>query len=173
MITVTPNLAQHSAATVQAAETSYALNTLAELFDWSKGAAQKNSARITSTNLPRIEPKMQCQEPGSVTISFAPAKVTANAQADVSTDIPVDIFTRVNRLLDAAMECPKRVPAILAGQARQLNARQFAKLMSAVEETGSNWTESEKYFVFTYPSGTVGSVWLGGCEVYNSIWKNY
>jgi hypothetical protein len=54
-----------------------------------------------------------------------------------------------------------------------LNAFEFAKLMSAVEETGSNWTESEKYFVFTYSSGSVGSVWLGGCEVYNSIWKNY
>lgn len=160
MITATPNFAtQYSVAAVQASETSYALNTLAEMFDWSKGAAQKNSARITANNLPSVQPVA----PKEKVVAVSP-----NASANGSTDV----FTRVSRLLDAARECPARVPAILAGQARQLNAFEFAKLMSAVEETGSNWTESEKYFVFTYPSGSVGSVWLGGTEVYNSIWKN-
>ncbi len=161
MTTVNPNLAsQHSAFTVQASETSFALNTLAEMFDWSKGAAQKNSARITATNLPIIP-------------SIARNETADAVSAQVSADVSPDVFTRVSRLLDAARDCPARVPAILASHARQLNALEFAKLMSAVEETGSNWSESEKYFVFTYPSGSVGSVWLGGSEVYNSIWKNY
>lgn len=164
MTTVTPTFAHilaPSVAAIQASETSFALNSLAEMFDWSKGAAQKNSARITASNLPAIEPL--------VAQTAIPALVSKKA----SEDVPADIFTRVGRLLDAARDCPARVPALLGSQAQQLNAFQFAKLMSAVEETGNNWSESEKYFVFVYPSGSVGSVWLGGCEVYNSIWKNF
>lgn len=163
MTTVTPlaHSCTPAAATIQASETSFALNTLAEMFDWSKGAAQKNSARITANSLPAVQPAVELK---SNTDAVSPKK---------SDEIPEDIFTRVSRLLDAARDCPARVPALLGSQAKQLNAFEFAKLMSTVEETGNNWGQSERYFVFTYPSGSVGSVWLGGSEVYNSIWKNF
>ncbi len=165
MTPVSPSLAlplSSHAASVQASDTSYALNTLAEMFDWSKGAAQKNSARITATNLPKLE---------------AATKEKVHQREDIASmkevsEPPADIFTRVSQLLEAASNNPSRVPALLARQAKQLNAFEFAKLMSTAEETGSNWGESERYFVFVYPSGSVGSVWLGGVEVYNSIWKN-
>ncbi len=173
MTPVTPSLAlplSSNVTCVQASDTSYALNTLSEMFDWSKGSAQKNSARITATNLPGIETAAG-KNVHQHTASFI-SSATASDFTKTSADAPADIFTRVNQLLEAASNNPTRVPALLARQAKQLNAFEFAKLMSAAEETGSNWTQSEKYFVFAYPSGSVGSVWLGGIEVYNSIWKN-
>lgn len=171
MTPVTPSLAHplSNVAAVQASDTSFALNTLAEMFDWSKGASQKNSARITATNLPKLE----ASEKGNVhlqTTTSSPASVAVSAKE--TADAPADIFTRVSQLLEAASNNPSRVPALLARQSKQLNAFEFAKLMSAAEEMGSNWGESERYFVFVYPSGSVGSVWLGGIEVFNSIWKN-
>ncbi len=170
MTLVSPSLALPllpQVSSVQASDTSYALNTLAEMFDWSKGAAQKNSARITATNLPKLE-ALETQRVQTTATSLAGATVSTKEPAGV----PADIFTRVSQLLEAAANSPARVPALLARQSKQLNAFEFAKLMSATEETGSNWSESDKYFVFVYPSGSVGSVWLGGIEVYNSIWKN-
>jgi len=65
------------------------------------------------------------------------------------------------------------VPELLAKEAKALNAFEFAKLMIAVEERGGVWTEEQRFYVFSYASGSVGSVWLNGIEVYNSIWKNY
>ncbi len=168
MTPVTPSLALplSNVAVIQASDTSFALNTLAEMFDWSKGASQKNSARITATKLPKLEAANI--HPQTTTSSLALVAVSAKETADATADI----FTRVSQLLEAASNNPGRVPALLARQSKQLNAFEFAKLMSAAEEMGSNWGESERYFVFVYPSGSVGSVWLGGIEVFNSIWKN-
>lgn len=174
MTLVTPSLvnsASPNVAAVHASGTSYALNTLAEMFDWSKGAAQKNSARITANNLQSVAPALKAD--GQLQVAELPNVPSAPEKARTPVDSSADTYTRASLLLEAASKNPSTVPALLARQGKQLNAFEFATLMHAVEEAGNNWSDSEKYFVFTYPSGSVGSVWLGGIEVFNSIWKNY
>ena len=163
---VTPTFANSIGAgspAVQAADVSFALTSMQSMFDWSKGATQKNSARITHTGLPKAAEDVSCQsEPKSSRTEVEFADRFANA----------DLSTKVFLFLEVAQVCPKRVPELIAREARQLNAVEFAKLMSAMEESGGQWG-TERYFVFNYASGSVGSVWLAGIEVYNSIWKNY
>lgn len=166
MTPVTPPFAhqnQPGPAAVQAADVSFALTSMQSMFDWSKGAAKKNSARITFTGLPKtaefgtadIEPKSSKTQ-----VEFADRFASA------------DLSTKVFLFLEAAQVCQKRVPELIAREARHLNAVEFAGLMSAIEESGGLWG-AERYFVFRHASGSVGSVWLAGTEVYNSIWKNY
>jgi hypothetical protein len=164
MTPVTPSLA-YSAHTnfVQASQVSFALTSRDSMFDWSKGAAKKNATRITVTNLPSLPSP-------STTLESAKSKIeTEFADRFSGADLPTKVFL----FLQAANEHLDKVPELLAREARQLNAVEFAQLMSAIQESGSLWSEAGSYSVFNYSSGSVGCVWLGGCEVYNSIWKNY
>ncbi|MBX9950980.1 MAG: hypothetical protein K2Y39_17550 [Candidatus Obscuribacterales bacterium] len=83
-----------------------------------------------------------------------------------------DMLVKVRAIWEAARLCKFRVPDILQKESRNLNSFEFAALMLSVEEHGLFWFESERFFVFCNPSGNVSSVWLGGSEVYNSIWNN-
>ncbi len=164
MTLVSPSLAQSAAlisSSVESSGTPYALNTLSVMFDWSKGAAKKNSGRITITNLPKLDAKTATE----VNIW---QELAAN-DGFFGADPP----TRAAALIEAASSNKSKVPELIAREAKFLNSVEFANLMLEVEEQGSVWSDSGRYFVFTYPSGSVGSIWLDGVEVYNSIWKNF
>jgi hypothetical protein len=136
-----------------------ALNSL-EQFDWSKGAGKKNAARITVTNLPKVEPVVDLE------VEFW------RELASCESSFGADLSTKAQALVDSAGKNKSEVPELLAREARFLNTREFAELMKSVEETSQGWGQPAKFYVFTYKSGTVGSVWLDGQQVYNSIWKN-
>ena len=166
MTPVTPTFAHKvpaGPAAVQAADVSFALTSMQSMFDWSKGAAKKNSARITFTGLPKaaqVAPGDIEPQSSKTDVEFAERFASA------------DLSTKVFLFLEAAQVCRKRVPELIATEARQLNAVEFARLMFAIEESGWLWG-AERYFVFRHASGSIGSVWLAGTEVYNSIWKNF
>lgn len=157
MTPVTPSFA-HS---VQASAANYSVSSAQTIFDWSKGAAQKNSARITATKLPGCPKPADKPQDSKITSELSLAERISGA----------DFATKVFLLLQAAGAHQDKVPALLANEAKQMNAVEFAELMSALED-GGLWSDFDRYFVFKYASGSVGSVWLGGCEVYNSFWKN-
>lgn len=83
-----------------------------------------------------------------------------------------DRLAKVRTIWEAARNSKFKVPELLAAEARSLTAFDFSALMLTVEEHGSFWFESERFFVFCHSNGNVRSVWLGGSEVYNSIWNN-
>lgn len=161
MTPVSPTVASSygSAAPVLSASSSrFALNSL-EQFDWSKGSAKKNAGRITVTNLPKVEP------PVDEEVEFW------QELASCESYFGADVSTKAQALVESAGKNLADVPELLAREARFLNTRDFAELMLAVEEKSQGWGQPAKFFVFTYQSGTVGSVWLDGQQVYNSIWK--
>ncbi len=164
MSPVTPSLApavQSSHASLSSSDPGIALNNPGSMFDWSKGSATKNAARITANSLPKLE---------AVVTRVEIARQTRSTKDSLTA---ADLLTKARSLLDSARRCQTKVPELLAKEAKALNAFEFAKLMIAVEERGGVWTEEQRFYVFSYASGSVGSVWLNGIEVYNSIWKNY
>ena len=164
MTLVSPSLAQSTAlvsASVQSSGTPYALNTPGAIFDWSKGATKKNFGRITVTNLPKLD--------------VHTAKEVSMWQELAANDgfFGADTQTKAVALVEAACANKAKVPELIAREAKFLNSFEFASLMREVEAQSDVWSESGRYFVFMYASGSVGSVWFDGVEVYNSIWKNY
>lgn len=164
MTLVSPSLAQSTAlvsASVQSSGTPYALNTPGAIFDWSKGATKKNFGRITVTNLPKLD-------------VHTAAEVSMWQELAANDGFfGADTQTKAVALVEAACANKAKVPELLAREARFLNAHEFAHLMCEVEALGETWSDAGRYFVFSYSSGSVGSIWLDGVEVYNSVWKNY
>lgn len=161
MTPVSPMVAapfQSAGPSVSSSSSRFALNSL-EQFDWSKGSGKKNAGRITVTNLPKVEPVAD------------PEVEFWQELASCESCFGADVATRAQALVDCAGQNISLVPELLAREARFLNARDFAELMLAVEEESQGWGQPARFFVFSYQSGTVGSVWLDGQQVYNSIWK--
>jgi len=82
-----------------------------------------------------------------------------------------DLLTKARGLVEMSARENSDVQELIAREAKYLNARDFAELMRAAEEESQAWNQPARFFVFTYKSGTVGSVWMDGNQVYNSIWK--
>ena len=80
-----------------------------------------------------------------------------------------ELTKKVLLLTNMTHACRVRIPELLAREATLLGATDFARLMSAVEERGNIWSDDERFYVFRYADGVIGSVWLAGTEVYSSL----
>ncbi|MBX9950979.1 MAG: hypothetical protein K2Y39_17545 [Candidatus Obscuribacterales bacterium] len=79
-----------------------------------------------------------------------------------------ELTRKVVLLINLSHACRVRVPELLAREAAILSASDFARLMKALEKHSEYSFEDERFYVFLYPNGVVGSVWLFGDEVYAS-----
>lgn len=143
-----------------ASTVSYKLNVHTGVLDWSKGAMKRNSAARTCNNMP------------SMTAVSKPTGNQNNASKPAVTQqflTESDLAKKVLLLTNMTHACRGRIPELLAREAMLLGATDFARLMFAVEERGNIWSDDERFYVFTYADGVVGSVWLAGIEVYSSL----
>lgn len=122
------------------------------VFDWTKGVSQKKASSLSSTSLPRLyAAQQQSQKTNNLTLTEE------------------QISKKVAQLIDLAQACQVRVPEFLSRESKLLGASDFARLMNAIEAHEDLWFAQDRYYVFRYPTGVIGSVWLAGHEVYNSL----
>jgi hypothetical protein len=142
------------------ASVSYKLSSHTGALDWSKGAAKRNAGR-TCNNVPSIKAETKPQLTKS-----------ENCAGGVCTSQflnEAEIAKKVQLLVNMTHACKIRVPELLAKEATLLGKFDFTRLMNALEERGNQWSDEERFYIFKYPNGVVGSVWLGGMEVYRSL----
>lgn len=141
------------------ASVSYKLSVHKGALDWSKGAAKSKASR-TCNNIPTMkaesEPQPVQDEP---CVGVCSSRFLNDAE----------IAEKVLLLVNMTHACKIRIPELLAKEATLLGKFDFTRLMNALEERGNDWSKEERFYVFKYPNGVIGSVWLGGSEVYSSL----
>ena len=130
------------------------------VFDWSKGSKKSKSAARTCNNMPSVAP--------------APKPQTVNSQCNGKVCMSQfmteeQLAKKVTLFVNLTHACKIKIPELLAREAALLGNFDFTRLMNALEERGNVWSDEERFFVFKYADGRIGSVWLGGCEVYSSL----
>lgn len=139
------------------APVSYKINVHTGVFDWSKGTVKKNSASKTFNNVPSLPVETLMES------SAAKAEVRQAYLTDDELEKKVLLFTNLTHA------CRGRIPEMLAREATLLGPTDFSRLMNALESHGDEWSCDERYYVFKYANGIIGSVWLAGVEVYSSL----
>lgn len=142
------------------ASASYKLNSHSGALDWSKGAA-KNKASRTCSNVPALKAATKR------TLIEGEACVGGVCTSRFLTE--AEIAKKVLLLVNMTHACKIRIPDLLVREANLLGKFDFTRLMNALEEQGNQWSDEGRFYVFKYPNGVVGSVWLGGVEVYRSL----
>ncbi len=144
---------------VTQASASYKLSVHLGALDWSKGAT-KSKANRTYTNViaVKLEPK-----------SESSAVECADGFCSSQFLNKAELAEKVQLLVNMTHACKIRVPELLAKEAKLLGKFDFTRLMNALEERGNQCFDEERFYIFRYPNGEVGSVWLSGAEVYSSL----
>lgn len=138
---------------------NYKLNFHAGALDWSKGAAKSKSNR-THNNVAAVKSEAKPEAAEIKCGSGVCASQFLNA---------AELAEKVLLLVNLTHACKIRVPEMLAREAAVLGKFDFNRLMNALEERADIWSDDERFYVFKHSNGQVGSVWLGGIEVYRSL----
>lgn len=77
-----------------------------------------------------------------------------------------EISRKVTELVQLSHANRLRVREYVERESTILSSSDFARLMLALEKYTRVSFEDERFYVFLYPSGIVGSVWLFGQEAY-------
>ncbi len=135
-------------------------NLKSGVFDWSKGAVKRKSASRTCNNVPAVNAE---SKPHPATKECHGSACSSLFMTEEQLEKKVLLFVNMTHA------CKIRIPELLAREAALLGSFDFTRLMNALEERGNDWSDEERYYVFRYADGKIGSVWLDGSEVYSLL----